>query len=408
MHLLVPVPGIEMDIISHAVLPYLLGRFLRMDRTLLAAFVIGGVAPDLDVIIIWLAQIFPSPDLLLVHRGITHSLIFGSLMALLAVLLISRPPGRDIFRRWTAVELSLSWPVLLMALAGVILHLFLDYLTTKGVPLFYPLSTARFSAELLFHYEVTILLFSAGAGLWLLRNIHARKPISQNANNRLLALFLLVLLISSGLRVEGKESAISLENHGRLAEGPDGDFEVFPDWGLFQWNILEKNESGFQVYSYDFLNSRTVYLDSYPKLHVELENVELETGDPDLMPDLNSDGYPRSDKDPGDSTGPGELPDLEEALSLANSQPKVVLFRWRACDVAVNASRNNGSWIIEYYDPVGRAGMVKAPVWMRERFKQSSCLKVRVDCDQAYIIGKDFADLYGSNDLHRMLAKRWK
>jgi inner membrane protein len=345
-----------MDIISHALLPYLLGRFLRMDRKMLAAFVIGSVAPDLDVFILWLAQIFPSPDLLLVHRGITHSLIFGSLMALSVLLLISRPPGRDIFRRWTAVELWLSWPVLAAALAGVLLHLFLDYLITKGVPLIYPLSTTRFSAEFLFHYEITILLFSAGAALWILRNFHAGKPISQKANNRLLALFLVVLLMTGGLRVEGKERAIYQED-SRLAEGPAEDFEVFPDWGLFQWNILEGNESSFQVYSYDSLNNRTLYLDSYPKLHVEME-----------------------DDDPGPTT------DLKDALSLADSLPRVVLFRWRACAVAVNVSQNNRTWNIEYYDPVGRAGMVKAPVWMRERFERSSSLKVRVDDDQAYLM----------------------
>lgn len=87
-----------MDVISHAVLPYLLGSSFKMDRKLLAAFVIGGVAPDLDVLIIWLALIFPSPDLLLVHRGITHSLLFGSLTALAAMLIISRPPGERHFQ----------------------------------------------------------------------------------------------------------------------------------------------------------------------------------------------------------------------------------------------------------------------------------------------------------------------
>src|SRR5512136_903172 len=111
-----------MDVISHAVLPYLLGSFFKIDKKLLAAFVIGGVAPDLDVFIIWLARIFPSPDLLLVHRGITHSLIFGFLTALVAMLLISRPPCKDIFNRWTGIEFGLSWPVAGMALAGVLMH----------------------------------------------------------------------------------------------------------------------------------------------------------------------------------------------------------------------------------------------------------------------------------------------
>ena len=354
-----------MDIISHAVLPYLLGSFFRMDRKLLAAFVIGGVAPDLDVFIIWLALIFPSPDLLLVHRGITHSPIFGFLIALTAMLLISRPPGRDIFRRWTGIEFSLSWPVAALALAGVLMHLFLDYIITKGAPLLYPFDTVRFSAELLFHYEIIITACSLGIALWLIRGFFGKKSVSGRTNNKLLVLFLIVLLAVGGTRVEGKERALALENYGDIPGDLEGDFEVFPDWGLFEWTILNKNESSFQVYSYNSLSNNISYISSYPRLHVELDSGDRES-----------------------------TSDLEETLSLADSHPKVVLFRWRACAVAVNASRNNGSWSFEYYDPVSRAGIGKDPIWMREMVKlspvkRSPPLEVRVEGDQAYITGHD-------------------
>lgn len=363
-----------MDIISHAVLPYLLGSCFKMDRKLLAAFVIGGVAPDLDVFIIWLALIFPSPDLLLVHRGITHSPIFGFLIALAAMLLISRNPGRDIFRRWTGFEFSLSWPVAGLAFAGVLMHLFLDYLITKGVPLLFPLNTARFSAELLFHYEFIITACSVGIALWLIRDFFGKKSISRETNNKFLALFLIVLLAIGGLRVEGKETVFALENNGDIAEDLKGDFQVFPDWGLFQWIILNKNESSFQVYRYDVLNNEVSYLASYPRLHVEL-----------------------------DSGGPESAQDLEDALRLADSLPKIVIFRWRACAVSVNAYQNNGSWLLEYYDPLG---VVKAPNWMPETVerspKRSPSIKVRVEGNQAYIISQDHQDLYNLND------ERWK
>ena len=342
-----------MDVISHAVLPYLLGSSFKMDRKLIAAFVIGGVAPDLDVFIIWLALIFPSPDLLLVHRGITHSLIFGSLTALVALLLISRPPGRDIFMRWTGIDFSISWPVAGLAFAGVLMHLFLDYLITKGVPLLYPLDTARFSAELLFHYEIIILVSSVCIALWLIRGFFEKKSVSRNSNNKLLVLFLIMLLAVGGTRVEGKERALALENHGNIAGGFKGDFEIFPDWSLFQWYILNENESGFQVYSYNSLRNDMSYIASYPRLHVE--------------------------RDSGD---PKSALDLKEALRLADSHPKVELFRWRACAVAVNASWNNGSWSFEYYDPVSRAGMVKDPIWMKEMVKRSSSMQVSEKGDQ--------------------------
>jgi inner membrane protein len=243
---------------------------------------------------------------------------------------------------------------------GVLMHLFLDYLITKGVPLLFPLDTARFSAELLFHYEILIPVCSAAIALWLVRGFIGKKSISRKANNRVLAMLLILMLTYGGLRVEGKEMALSLENHGNIGQGLEGNFEVFPDWGLFQWNVLSKNESSFQVYNYDSLNNRTLYLASYPQLHLEPN-----AGDP------------------------ATASDLEKALHLADSQPKVVLFRWRACAVAVNATCNNGSWSLEYYDPVGRAGMVKAPIWMREMVIRSSSIEVKVEGDQAYIIDKD-------------------
>lgn len=383
-----------MDIISHAVLPYLLGRFFRMDRKLLAAFVIGGVAPDLDVFIIWLALIFPSPDLLLVHRGITHSPIFGFLIALAAMLLISRPPGRDIFRRWTGIEFSLSWPVAALALAGVLMHLFLDYLITKGAPLLYPLDTERFSAELFFHYEIIITACSVGIALWLLRGFFGNKSISRKTNNKLLALFLIVLLVVGGLRAEGKERAISLENYGGSSEDFKGDFEVFPDWGLFEWIILDENESSFQVYRYDFLNNEMSYLASYPRVHVELES-----GGPTSASDLNFSDYKDNNTDLRASLSKDEVSDLEEALHLADSLPNIALFRWRACAVAVNAYQNNGSWLLEYYDPVS---VVKAPAWMPQVVKRSPYIKVRVEGDQAYIISQGLKDLYNLN------GERWE
>jgi len=41
----------------------------------------------------------------------------------------------------------------------------------------------------------------------------------------------------------------------------------------------------------------------------------------------------------------------ERALDLAANLPQVKLFRWRAYAVAINASKLNGSWLLEYYEP---------------------------------------------------------
>jgi inner membrane protein len=314
------------------------------------------------------------------------------------MLLISRPPGKDIFRRWAGIEFGLSWPVAGLALTGVIMHLFLDYLITKGVPLLFPLDTVRFSAELLFHYEFLISACSVCIALWLIRGFFEKTSVSRKTNIMLLTLFLIVLLVVGGLRVEGKETALALDDYGDISEDLEGDFEVFPDWGLFQWIILNKDESSFQVYRYDFLNNETMYLASYPRLHVELD-----AGDPESTSDLNFGDFQKDDRDLKASMSRDEVSDLEDALHLADSLPKIVLFRWRACAVAVNAYQNNGSWLLEYYDPVG---VVKAPTWMPEMVKRSPkrspSIKVRVERDQACILDQDLKDLYNLN------GERWK
>jgi inner membrane protein len=371
-----------MDLITHVVLPYLLGSSLRMDKRLLVAFIIGAVAPDLDVFIVWLSMIFPYPNLLLVHRGIVHSLIFGFLMALAAMFLLSRHPLRDTFRRWTGVDFILSWPVAVMALAGVVMHIFLDYLITKGVPLLYPLSTERFSAELLFHYEIFILVSSVIIALWLIRVFFNRKSISQKAIGKLLVLFLIVILAVVGARVEGKERALAFESYGQIERVRSGYIEVFPDWSLFQWIILDRNESTFQVYSYNALSNNISYIASYPKLHIEPGSSY-----PESDSGLNITDSSQENADLGALYGENEVSSLRKALIIADSNPKVFLFRWRAGAVAINASNDNGSWSLEYYDPVSKAGMAKDPIWMKEMLKRSVSLKVLVEEDQAHLIG---------------------
>ncbi|MGV8126640.1 MAG: metal-dependent hydrolase [Methanothrix sp.] len=64
-----------MDFFTHALLPYLLASSLGWERRWMAALVLGGIAPDLDVLFSWAGSILP-PYLLMFHRGMTHSLFF--------------------------------------------------------------------------------------------------------------------------------------------------------------------------------------------------------------------------------------------------------------------------------------------------------------------------------------------
>lgn len=368
-----------MDFISHTVLQYLLGCSFRLDKKMLTSFIIGGVAPDFDVFIVWLGIFLPSPDLLLIHRGIFHSLVFGLLIALAAMLLIAWPPGSDTFRQWIGTEFSLSLLTIGLAFVGVIMHLFLDYITIRGVPLLFPFDATRFSAELFFHYEFIISACSVVIALWLINGFFENRLMSRKTNNKLLALFLIAMLAVGGLRLEGKERAFDTQDD--IVDGTHGNSQVYPDWGLFEWIILNQDMSSFQVYRYNALSNETSHLGTYPKLQVILDSSV-----PGYGSDMNFSNHLKDETEIKASASMDEFLDLEKALHLADSLPKVVLFRWSACSVAINATRENGSWLLEYYDPVGAA---ESPTWIpiivKRILKQSPSIKVRVKGDLAYI-----------------------
>ena len=131
-------------------------RGLRRRGVALGA--IAAVAPDLDAIV----ELTGDPlAYLRYHRGATHSLLGGVIIAALLALVASRLfPG--VRRR----------SLLAVALAGVYLHVFLDLTTSYGTMLLYPFSEARFTLDWLYIVDpmfTGILLAALTAGFFLRR-----------------------------------------------------------------------------------------------------------------------------------------------------------------------------------------------------------------------------------------------
>lgn len=298
-----------MDLFTHALIPYLLGSCLHLDRRLLAAMVLGGIAPDLDVPIALIGGIYPS-DLLLVHRGITHTLFFGFFFALLVFYLASRQPVKAFLRRFIKYDLIFSPASLAFLYAGVLLHLFVDYTTTRGVPLFYPWQAIRYSADIFSQIEPAALI----ASLLVLAEL-IREGQRTKFNKNILIIFVVFFLIMGGMRIEGKASAESFFS-GQNAE-------IHPDSNPFSWVVLENASSEFLVYRYDSLKEEITGRSAFAKL-----------------------------------TMASDVAEAKQAICAAEKLPQVRLFRWRAYAVAVNAtSEPDGSWAIEYYDPLVRGQM---------------------------------------------------
>jgi len=137
-----------MDIVHHALIggAGLLGTMACNDPLAGAAFVAGSVFPDLDAAFMLFGKRFYLRN----HQGITHSLVLAPVYALLLSGLLWALPGID----W-------SWTMYAGALAGLVLHLVLDWLNTFRIALFAPFVRRRFSADAVFFVDGVALTLTA-------------------------------------------------------------------------------------------------------------------------------------------------------------------------------------------------------------------------------------------------------
>ncbi len=336
-----------MDIFSHALLPYLIGSTFRLDKKLLAALVLGGIAPDLDFILIWVNYIYPS-NFLIVHRGLTHTFFFGFLTALFVLYIASRGPAKNAIGRFVDFDVELSLAALALTYAGVLSHLFLDYLTTRGVPLFYPIYSARLSADIFYHTELIV----AVASLCII--VHLFKKPYRFDTKKTLMIFIAVLLVIGAIRIEGKEASKSFLG--------DSSIKSYPSAGLFEWTLLDENGEEFEVYEYNVLSRAAKFNSTFPRFSVPSE------GD-------------------GTVAGSGE-DDIGAAMDAAEELPQVRVFRWRAYAVAVNASLQDGTWFLEYYDPIVKAETMNSSSLLKLISSNYAAVEVKIDGGKATVIKK--------------------
>jgi len=103
-----------------------------------AAFLAGSIAPDLDVVFMLGGKRFYLKN----HQGPSHSLFLAPIFAWLIAL--------PLFSITQTPSL-----VYVMALSGILLHLFLDWSNTFGIGLLWPVWKTRFCREALFFIDLT-------------------------------------------------------------------------------------------------------------------------------------------------------------------------------------------------------------------------------------------------------------
>lgn len=149
----------DMDTLTHLTLGACIGEAFAGKQLGKRAMLWGAAVhslPDMDFLAsFWLT----TPEALLAHRGLTHSLLFGLLAG----------PGLALAARWLHRRQALSWLTWVLFFGCAIwLHDLLDAFNNYGVGWFEPFSQARISFNTLYVADPLFSIWSLGTCLVLL------------------------------------------------------------------------------------------------------------------------------------------------------------------------------------------------------------------------------------------------
>jgi inner membrane protein len=299
-----------MDFFTHFLVPFIILFALKSKNKLEGAF--GGIAPDFDTIFITWIGFLAAYLFVFSHRGITHTFIFAGVASTLFLYVISRKQINDfigkIIRRDISVEFTLK--TVGIAYFGALTHLFLDFLTSRGIPLFYPFTLERFSAEIYYYIDVT----TAVIALVVLLILYLR--LDMKYKKAAMAIFMIILISFGGIRAYEKSNA--------LGENPvSGNFvysAAYPTMDMFTWTLVESDNMNSTYYSfkYNTLNKEKTDIKTVKSLTV---------------------------------TG-GSVQSAQEAINKADMLPEVQSFRWDAYYPCINATFTGKVWELTYFDVI--------------------------------------------------------
>lgn len=296
-----------MDLITHFIVPYAIMTLIKSKHRLEAAY--GGISLDFDVLIAWIGIL--SPELFVFsHRGITHSFLFGFITSVLFLFILTRKPVKNLIDRVLHRDLNIEFTkfTVLIVFFGALTHLFLDSLTSLGIPLLYPFTLTRYSAELFYYTDVLTAIIAFAVLIIIYIKVDSKyKKIA-------LTSFIAILIIFGGIRAYEKMDSLQQAN---TVDDSYTYILSYPTQDMFRWSILEsKNDNTtFTVFQFNTLNNSATGRGQYNKLTV------------------NNGTYPLA----------------LNAVNQANKLPEVEKFNWTAYQLCVNADYSSG-WNLTYFD----------------------------------------------------------
>ena len=298
-----------MDFFTHFLVPFIILFALKSKNKLAGGF--GGISIDFDTFISWIGLLIPSL-FVFSHRGITHSFIFAAVTSTLFLYIISRKRINEFIGNIIKLDISVEFTFKTVGIAyfGAIIHLFLDFLTSRGIPLLYPFTLERFSAEIYYYIDIT----TAVIALIVLSVLYLK--LDMKYKKGAMAIFMIILISFGGIRAYEKINAIDdnpvSENFTYIT--------AYPTMDIFTWTIVESDNknSTYHSFKYNTLNK--------------------EQSDTKTVQSLTVMG--------------GSVQSAQEAIDKANNLPEVQNFKWDGYYPCINASYNGNVWELTYFDVI--------------------------------------------------------
>jgi inner membrane protein len=223
----------------------------RKTRYATLTMIVGANLPDVDLA----ARIWGSATYLKYHRGITHSILGVTVLALLlawGVYALGRKQERK-----SGPPLARGW-LLLAAWLGTASHLLLDFTNSYGVRPLMPFSSRWYAWDIMFVFDPLLLgLLVLGLGVPAILRLASEEVGARSASLRRGAAFSLCMLVALwGLRDLAHRRVLSqMEGHTYSQENPQR-LGAFPVPGNpFVWTGVVETDSSFHVLSANALDN---------------------------------------------------------------------------------------------------------------------------------------------------------
>ncbi|MDD1712583.1 MAG: metal-dependent hydrolase [Methanoregulaceae archaeon] len=238
-----------MDSLTHAFLVSVVASSTGQAE-LIPFFILGSVIPDIDILFKHFSD--PSPRFyILTHGGLTHSLLGSIIIGLIAFIVVFSLSSLFLVSPMSGVT-GILVP-LLAVISGAVLHVGVDFLSSPGIPVLYPLSDKKYSLHIFAGPSIFMLFISVIVGSLILLGRAGREDFAI-----FMGFFIAILAVRSGLK-------------GYITTRIPG--HVLPTPHLLKWVIVNDRDTSVEVRRFQFFRGISA-VTAFPKfLHTSPEEI---------------------------------------------------------------------------------------------------------------------------------------